>query len=240
MKKFLSVLALIAGLSTAGAQPPAAPPFVSKSVTAPAAPFVTPETAVESREQLSTCVTAIASQSDPAKLATLGSRQANPRLKRILYYLAQARAAGADPGNVLDQAQRVNGSFGTPRAPLVKASLLRNLKICDGLRMLTPENLEKLKRGNAPVVMRGPYTGQIAEVDHIVPLAQAHELGNELANLEMLPAALNRAKSDKVGERQMALARRFRSAGLISAESMARLEARFVPAGTGKFELREQ
>lgn len=89
-------------------------------------------------EQLSTCITAIAAQSDPAKLSTLGSRQANPRLKRIIYYLAQARAGGADPGEVIDQAQKGNGSFGTPRAPLVKASLLRNLKICDGLACSTP------------------------------------------------------------------------------------------------------
>ena len=70
---------------------------------------------------------------------------------------------------------------------LVKVSLLRNLKICDGLQMLDAENRVLLRRGNAPVVRRGPYTGQKAEVDHIVPLAQAREAGNELANLEMLP-----------------------------------------------------
>lgn len=40
---------------------------------------------------------AIAAQSDPAKLATLGRRKANPRLKRIVFYLAQARDAGANP-----------------------------------------------------------------------------------------------------------------------------------------------
>ena len=56
--------------------------------------------------------------------------------------------------------------------------------------------------------MRGPYAGQIAEVDHIVPLAQAGGIGNELANLELLPATLNRAKSDKVGERQAAWLRK--------------------------------
>ena len=191
-------------------------------------------------EKLSTCVAAVAAQSDPAKLATLGRRQANPRLKRILYYLAEARAAGADPGEVIDQAQKQNGSAGTPRAPLVKTSLLRNLKICDGLGMVTPENLAKLKRGNAPTVMRGPYAGQIAEVDHIVPLAEAGQIGNELANLELLPAVLNRAKSDKVGERQLALAKKFRDAGLLSDAEFADVQRRFQPAGTEKYQIQEQ
>ena len=196
--------------------------------------------AVEPNEQLSVCVQAIAAQSDPGKLATLGERGANPRLKRIMYYLAQARAGGADPAEVIDQAQRQNGSTDTPRAALVKASLLRNLKICDGLGLLTRQNMAGLRRGQAPVVTRGPYTGQVAEVDHIVPLAYAVEIGNELANLEMLPASLNRAKSAKVGERQLALAEKFQAAGLISEATMAVIQSKFRPSGTVKFELPEQ
>ena len=194
---------------------------------------------VEPKEQIFVCVQAVAAQSDPAKLATLGERGANPRLKRIMYYLARARASGADPGEVIDQAQRQNGSFGTSRASLVKASLLRNLKVCDGMGLLTPENLAGLRRGNAPTVTRGPYVGQKAEVDHIVPLARARGIGNELANLEMLPASLNRAKSDKVGERQLALAKKFREAGMISDETLANIKARFRPSGTTKYELSE-
>ena len=46
------------------------------------------------------------------------------------------------------------------------------------------------------MLTRGPYAGHTAEADHIVPLAYASEVGNELANLELLWAALNRAKSD--------------------------------------------
>ncbi len=195
---------------------------------------------VEQKEQLSVCVQAIAAQSDPAKLATLGERGANPRLKRIMYYLARARASGAEPGDVIEQAQRQNGSFGTPRALLVKASLLRNLKICDGLGLLTPGNLAGLRRGGAPTVTRGPYVGQKAEVDHIVPLARARGIGNELANLEMLPASLNRAKSDKVGERQLALAGKLHDAGLLADADFARVQARFRPAGTEKYEIQGQ
>ncbi len=103
--------------------------------------------------------------------------------------------------------------------------------------MLDAENLVRLKRGNAPVVRHGPYAGRIAEVDHIVPHAQAMEIDNELANLEMLPASLNRAKSDKIGERQLDLAKKFRAAGMISEATMANIQARFVPSGTGKYEL---
>ncbi len=188
---------------------------------------------------LATCVTAIANLSDPAKLSTLRGRAANPRLKKIIYWLAAARDTGADPAEVIDQAQAANQSAGTPRAALVKASLLRNLKICDGLGMLTPENRIRLRHGSPPIVTRGPYTGQTAEVDHIVPLAHAFEIGNELANLEMLPAALNRAKSAKVGERQLAVARQMHDAGLITDATMAKLQARFRPAATTRFEVVE-
>ena len=243
MRGCLAFVALVALLSLLTLRacghhaPPAAPRGHVAAGTTVAAPL--PRAPIT--EAIETCVTAIASQSDPAKLATLGSRAANPRLKRIMYYLAAARAGGADPGDVIDQAQRANGSAGTRRAPLVKASLLRNLKICDGLAMLVDaENLAKLRRGNAPIARRGPYTGQIAEVDHIVPLAEAPEVGNELANLEMLPATLNRAKSDKVGERQLALAKKFHDAGLLSDAALASIQARFVPSGTGKYELQEQ
>ena len=95
------------------------------------------------------------------------------------------------PADVIEQAQRANGSFGTPRALLVKASLMRNLKICDGLGLLTPENRQRLRHGQAPVVTRGPYRGEPVHVDHIVPLAHAWDVDNELANLELLPRTLN-------------------------------------------------
>jgi len=217
-------------------------PAAGSSPPAPATEEAWPanDEAAAKEQRLAVCIQAIAAQSDPARLATLGERGANPRLKRIVYYLAQARAAaGADPAEVIEQAQKQNGSAGTPRAPLVKASLLRNLKISDGLGLLTPANLPGLRRGQAPTITRGPYTGQRAEVDHIVPLAHAPEIGNELANLELLPAALNRAKLDKVGERQLALARKFRAAGLISEATLAAVQARFQPSGTARYELPE-
>ncbi|MBC8001585.1 MAG: hypothetical protein H7X97_03260, partial [Opitutaceae bacterium] len=62
------------------------------------------------------------------------------------------------------------------------------------------------------------------EIDHIVPYSLAPEIGNELANLEMLPKSLNRQKSNRVNERQLAHARTLLAAGLLTADSFAKVE----------------
>ena len=77
-------------------------------------------------------IVAVASLSDPAKLATLGKRGANPRLNKIVYWLHDGRAHGADPAATIQWAQRLNGSGGA-RAPLVREGLLRNLRIAEQL-----------------------------------------------------------------------------------------------------------
>lgn len=166
-------------------------------------------------------VAAVASLTDPAKLSTLkkGERAANPRLKKAVCWLAEARLRGYDPAAIIDQAQRLNREAGTPRASLVKESLLRNLDIMDKLGCMDAENLALLRRGLAPVINKGPYKGQVAEVDHIVPKAVCPEVENEIANLELLPASLNRSKSDKIGPRQRDMAKKFFEAGLISEKS---------------------
>jgi 5-methylcytosine-specific restriction endonuclease McrA len=167
---------------------------------------------------------AISNLSDPGKLATLGERGANPRLNKIVYWLHEGQSKGMSPATTIKWSQFLNGSR-EPRASLVKESLLRNLQIGDRLGLLTSKNLERLRHGSAAIVTSGPYAKSPVEIDHIVPISLAPELGNELANLEMLPEPLNRKKSNRVGERQLAMARRFREAGLLSIESMARLEA---------------
>lgn len=220
---------------------PAALPAVASPSYVPALPVRAVHRTEAPREQSADSpLAAVASQSDPSKLATLGIRGANPRVKRIVYWLAVARAQGRDPGEVIDQAQRMNGSADTPRAPLVRAALLRNLKIADGLGLLTPQNMELMRRGNAPRVTRGPYNGEPIEVDHIVPFSIAPEVGNELANLEMLPRSLNRRKQAKVGERQLAVAKQMQAAGLLSEGTMTRLQNAFRPAATSNVELNEE
>lgn len=160
--------------------------------------------------------------SNPAKLATLGKRGANPRLNKIVFWLWEARERGMSPETTARVAQALNGVSGE-RACLVEESLVRNVRIADGLGLLTRENRERLRRGGAAFVSTGPYTGQQAEVDHIVPVSLAPEIGNELANLELLPEVLNQRKSDRVGERQLLHAEALYRAGLLSEESLKRI-----------------
>jgi hypothetical protein len=86
------------------------------------------------------------------------------------------------------------------------------------LGCLTTDNFEKMRHGRSPTVTRGPYAGELAKVDHIVPIALEPQLGNEIANLEMMPRALNRRRGVKMGQRQRDYLRKFRAAGLLSAE----------------------
>jgi len=165
---------------------------------------------------------ALLSLSDPAKLATLGERGANPRLKQIVYWLNQARLSGENPSHVIDATLQQN-AYSPAHADLIKTNLLRNLKIGDELGFFTPQNSDLLRRGGAPLVMRGPYAGEIAHVDHIIPVSIAPEIGNDLANLELMPKTLNLRKSAKIGDRQKALAHGLNAAGVIDAKLLERI-----------------
>ena len=166
---------------------------------------------------------AVASLTDPAKLATLSAeRAANPRLLKCLYWLNEARSRGISPEKVIFDAQEIQKA-NHPRAVLVRDSLLRNLDIAEKLGCLTSENLEKMRRGKAPTITLGPYAAQPAEVDHIIPLSVAPELGKEIANLELTPRTLNRKQGAKIGTRQRSYAVKFRDAGLITEELFNRL-----------------
>ena len=169
-------------------------------------------------------VFAISNLSDPAKLASLPKRGANSRLNKIVYWLDHARNRGMTPEKAIAWAQLINGCR-EPRAGMVQTELLRNLRIAEELGLLTSENKEHLRRGQGGIVTRGPYFGEPVEIDHIVPISLAPEVGNELANLEMLPKTLNRAKSNAVGERQVSHAKRLLNAGLLTPESYQRVVA---------------
>lgn len=170
-----------------------------------------------------TTTAAVANLTDPVKLATLAKqRAANERVLKCVAYLAEAKANGRSPQAVIIEAQKLNGETGK-HAEMVRDALLRNLDIAEKLGCLTPENLALMKRGRSPQITRGPYAGEPAEVDHVVPIAALPELGNEIANLEMMPRTLNRRKGSKVGQRQMDYARRFMEAGVISREVYLRV-----------------
>lgn len=161
--------------------------------------------------------TALQSLCDPAKIATLTSdRAANPRIRKIAYWLEAARQQGRDPKTEMDAAMAAVGWGRTLKGELTTAAMVRNRQIAEQLGCLDPEGMELLRRGKAPTVKRGPYAGEKLTVDHIIPRAVCPSLDHVLANLELMPETLNQRKGDKVGPRQADLARKFLEAGLIS------------------------
>ena len=146
---------------------------------------------------------AVRSLLDESKIATLkGDRVCNDRLLKALYWLHEADTQGQDLGRLLDTALATHS-----RPQMTKEALLRNVKICEGLGIFTPLNLEGMRRGNSPTVSRGPYAGEPAEIDHILPFAKFPQYDREFWNLELMPRTLNRRKGDTVGQRQIELLR---------------------------------
>lgn len=154
---------------------------------------------------------------NPAKLATLRPRGANPRVQKCVYWLATARNENDGPARVAAEAVRRAGYTNALAAQLTRDALLRNLDIADKLGCLDAEGLSEMRKGNSATIRKGPYAGQELSVDHIIPRAVCVELDHVIANLELMPLRLNEAKSDKIGARQLDLARTLQHAGLLSA-----------------------
>ena len=168
---------------------------------------------------------ALASLTDPAKLATLkGERAANPRLQKCVYWLAYAEEQGEKPEAVLDESAKLNKTAGTPYAGFLSWGLLENLKIAKELGLLTPEGMAELKRGKSATITKGQYAGQEAEADLVIPKAVCPELQNQVMNLELLPASLNRANSDKVTERAKIFAKELYDSKLLSEEGWTKVQ----------------
>ncbi|MCH7227345.1 hypothetical protein [Haloferula sp. A504] len=158
---------------------------------------------------------------DPVRLDGLqGKRAANRSLRRVCFVLESARRDGHDPAAVIDQSQEALNIAGTARADAVKASLLRNLDILGKLGCLEPAGMAKLETSNAPTITRGPYAGDIASVDHIIPRSVCEELDERLYNLEFMPSRMNSGKGNRVTQRQVQLAERWHAAGLVSGEGL--------------------
>lgn len=173
----------------------------------------------------SASITAIASLTDPKKIATLsGKRAANDRLHKILAWLEEGRREFVHPSKIIDEAQKLNGD--TPaHAAAVKETLLWNFDICTHAAVFTDDNLARMKEGRAPLVTGGTYSGEPYHVDHIIPVAEFPTLGNEIANLIYLPRTLNLRKSDEIKQRAIDLANKLIAAGILTKNDMARLYA---------------
>jgi hypothetical protein len=169
----------------------------------------------------STPARALASLTDPKKLATLkGERASNPRLQKCLYWLATARNRGEMPEHVIASANLKNGEQVTPYGTLLSSSLTASLAEADKLGLLSPEGMEELRLGNSATITKGDYAGQEATADHYIPRSVCPELDNQIYNLRLLPSKLNSSKGDKVGEEQVKYAEELNKVGLLSAKGL--------------------
>ena len=174
-----------------------------------------------------TVTTALVNLCDPAKIATLTSdRAANPRVRKIAYWLEVARQQGRDPKSEMDNVMAALGWGETLKGELTAAAMARNRTIAERLGCFDAEGMEKLRRGSSPTVKFGPYSGEKLTVDHIIPRAVSPSLDLVLANLELMPHSLNLGKGAKIGQRQADLANKLLQAGLLSADEHRRVLAR--------------
>jgi hypothetical protein len=162
---------------------------------------------------------------DPAKLATLGDRGANTRIQKVTEILWQAKVNGQDPNKVADSAVESIGWGGTEKGRLTSAAMVRNVTILERLGSTTPADLDDMRHGKTATVRKGPYAGEVLSVDHIIPRAVAPELDNVIANLELMPLSVNQKKNDKIGDRQVSMAKAFHDAGLLSDAGFQRVMA---------------
>lgn len=95
-------------------------------------------------------------------------------------------------------------------APLIDPAKLWTLGCLNAM------GLSEMRRGRAPVILRGPYAGEALSVDHIIPRSACPELDKVIANLELMPKRMNIKKSDGIGHRQRELALKFFKAGQLS------------------------
>jgi hypothetical protein len=190
--------------------------------------------AITATSTADTIQTALTSLSDPAKIATLQSdRAANPRIRKIAYWLEVARQDGREPEAEMVAALNAHGWRGTLKAQLTAAAMARNRTIAERLGCLDAEGMELLRRGRAPTIKRGPYAGEKLTVDHIIPRAVAPNLDKVLANLELMPHSLNIRKGAKIGQRQIDLANKLQATGLLTPEDHAAILQRQTPGYEG-------
>jgi hypothetical protein len=164
---------------------------------------------------------------DPAKIATItAERGANPRVRKICYWLEMARKAGREPSSEMREVMSAVGWGGTAKGDLTADAMTRNRVIAERLGCLDEVGMTTLRSGKAAVIRNGPYAGDKLSVDHIIPRAVCAELDTTLANLELMPMRMNSSKSDSIGERQVDMAKKFHAAGLLSKAGLDAVLAR--------------
>ena len=180
-----------------------------------------PTLGVRAEEAKTTAEEAIASLTDPKKLATLkGERAVNPRFQKCIWYLSQM-TINRDPAVVIDKAMELNKTAGTAYAKAVKRALMEGLYAHNKYGGVGSfEGNQEMKQGKSATITKGEYAGQEATADHYIPLSVCPELQNQIFNLQLLPASLNSSKGNKVEAEQVRFAEGLNKDGLLSAEGL--------------------
>jgi hypothetical protein len=169
-------------------------------------------------------------QSDPIKLATVGLREANPRLNRILAAMNSVEQAGEDLIESLRKwlSDEIHPDFYYSRRMTIDR-LTANYADAKSWGLFDDQaNLQSLARGRSATITKGPYVGQKTHVDHIIPVSLAPELNANLANLRVLPAAINIERSNILDQDALTAMENFREIGWkYSAEVAPAQSARF-------------
>lgn len=113
-------------------------------------------------------------------------------LGAILTQIADARASGGSPEAFLAQGFRA-AELPSPHTDRVRACVMMNWSVAHEFGLLTPENLEFMRRGDAPRVTVGSFRGETMEVV-MVPVNDPHQ--RPAAYPKFVPARL--AKSMEV------------------------------------------
>ncbi len=167
-----------------------------------------------------TIVTAIASLTDPAKIATLvGIDACNPRLNKAAYWMHQANVLGLDLNQLIREATSRYDDTEQHRN-LVLKSLVKNNRQMVRLGCYTLENLDLLRNGNSATIILGPYVGQKVEVDHVVPKSLIPALAKDFANLRFEPFRINRMKWDRIRHSELRAIRIFAACGLVPSSAV--------------------
>jgi len=138
-----------------------------------------------------------------------------------------AHRENQDLSSLIKQAHAATGHDDQNREQIQSAALIRNRGILEKLGCLDAVGMEKLRRGKAPTITKGPYAGELATGDHIIPRSVCPELDNSLFNLEFMPETLNQRKGNKVGQRQVDLAKRWNRLGILSEKGFQEVIRRF-------------
>ena len=121
------------------------------------------------------------------------------------------------------------GYAGTAAAKEDKAAILANRSKLEALGCFTAQGIADLRKGASPDITKGFLAGSGIELDHILPVSIVPELASRFFNLSAMSEQENRTKGAKITEREVAIARRWNRAGLLSDAGLRAVEAARIP-----------